>query len=135
MSAAAQKLSWPTAISSNFSRRFNVSMIAPLKLERYFLQELEWVKTGLATMIIEWPSRANGERRAPGGAWWIWLAEIDHETSDFCNVDVDLTKGYGMGSVRISARIGGTFKLSVAPGKLHGFDAGLGAKMRLREAS
>ena len=44
-------------------------------------------------MIIEWSSRANGERRAPGGEWWIGLAEIDHETSDFCNVDVDLNKG------------------------------------------
>ena len=39
-----------------------------------------------------------------------------------------------MGSVRISTRIGDTVTLSVAPGKPHGFDAGLVANMGSREA-
>lgn len=90
---------------------------------------------GTASIIIECPSRARRERRAPGGGWRIAIAEIAHDVPDFCNLDVDLTKGYGMGSVRISACIGETDKLSVAPGKLHGFDAGSGANMRSREAS
>ena len=40
-----------------------------------------------------------------------------------------------MGSVLISTRIGDTVRLSVAPGKPRGFDAGWGANMRSQEAS
>ena len=70
-----------------------------LSLSHSLTLTLTDLNAGSASIIIECPSRAKRERRAPGGAWRTGLAEIAHEAPDFCNVDVDLIKGYAMGSV------------------------------------